>query len=40
MKKFIMNIINKIKNFNYKDYFKNNILFLTFVLSTLINGCL
>ena len=35
-----MNIINKIKNFNYKDYFKNNILFLTFVLSTLINGCL
>lgn len=40
MKKFIMNIINKIKNFNYKEYFKNNILFLTFVLSTLINGCL
>lgn len=32
--------INNIKNFDYRQYTKTNILFLTFVLSNLINGCL
>ena len=33
-------IINKIKNFDFKSYLKENSLFLIFVLSSVINGCL
>lgn len=40
MKKFFLNIVNKIKNFNLKQYIKDNSVFLVFVISTLINGCL
>ena len=40
MKQKIKNCFNKIRNFNYKEYFKTNILFITFVVSALINGML
>ncbi len=33
-------IIDKIKNFDFKSYLKENSLFLIFVLSSVINGCL
>jgi len=32
--------INNIKNFDYRQYTKTNILFLTFIFSNLINSCL
>ena len=34
------NFLNFITNFNFKQYCKNNVLFLTFVLSSVINGFL
>ena len=35
-----LNIKNKVLGFDYKNYCKNNILFLTFVISSVINGML
>ena len=40
MKERIQKQIDKIKNFNYKDYISTNKLFFTFVITTLINGML
>ena len=40
MKKFINNMINKIKHFDYKKFIKDNILLVIFVLSSLINSML
>lgn len=40
MKNKITKIIDKIKKFDYKNYCKNNILFLTFTISSIINGFL
>lgn len=40
MKAKIKKIKDKIINFNYKEYCKNNILFLTFVISSVINSIL
>ena len=40
MKQKIKNIKNKIMTFDYKLYCKENILFLTFVISSVINGLL
>ncbi len=40
MKKWFLNLKKIIKNFNFKEYVKNNTLFLTFVLASVINGCL
>ena len=40
MKNKFKNFINKIKNFNFKEYTKTNVLFFTFVLTSLINGML
>ena len=40
MGKKIVCFINKIIKFDYKSYFKTNILFLTFVFSSVINGLL
>ncbi len=37
---YFTNIINNIKNFDYRQYTKTNILFLTFIISNLINACL
>ena len=39
MKK-ISNLIHKIINYDYKNYCKNNVLFLTFVIASVINGFL
>lgn len=40
MKEKIKNYFEKIKKFDYKEYINTNILFLTFVISSLINGML
>lgn len=40
MKQKITNLKNKIMSFDYKLYCKDNILFLTFVISSIINGLL
>ena len=40
MKKKFLNFINRIFRFDYKGYCHNNILFLTFVFSSVINGIL
>ena len=40
LKEKIKKIGNKIKNFNFKNYCKENILFITFVISSVINGIL
>lgn len=40
MKKFFLSLKDKIVSFNLKDYCKNNVLFLTFVFSSVINGLL
>ena len=40
MKQKLKKIKNKIMSFDYKLYCKNNILFLTFVISSIINGLL
>ena len=39
MKKFFYKIKDKLK-FDYKSYIKNNLLFLTFVTTSLLNACL
>ena len=39
MKKFINKIVKKVK-FDYKTYIKTNILFLTFVITSVMNACL
>ena len=38
MKKKLNNLKNGIINYDYKKHCKNNILFLTFVISSVING--
>lgn len=40
MKKFLKKIWTFLINFNYRQYCKNNILFLTFVFSSVVNGLL
>ncbi len=40
MKEKIFNILKKIININYKDYIKTSILFLTFIITNLINSSL
>ncbi len=40
MKSKINNLIKKIKEFNYKEYASTNILFFTFIITSLINGML
>lgn len=40
MKKCLVKFFNSIFRFNYRDYCKNNILFLTFVFSSVVNGVL
>ena len=40
MGKKFLNFVNRIFRFDYKGYCRNNILFLTFVLSSVINGIL
>ena len=40
MKKFFVNLKNKFLNFDYKTYCRNNVLFLTFVVASVINGLL
>ena len=40
MKKRINKIIKKIKNFDYRHYFKTNILFFTYIVTNLINAML
>lgn len=40
LKNKILKIKDKIINYDYKNYCKNNILFLTFVISSVINGLL
>lgn len=40
MKNKIHNIIEKVKEFDYKDYASTNVLFLTYVVTSLINGML
>lgn len=40
MKSRVKKFINQFKEFEYKEYAKTNILFLTFVITTLINGML
>ena len=40
MKDKIKNVVNKVKKFDYKYYLSTNVLFFTFVITTLINGML
>lgn len=40
MKEKLKQIINGIKNFKYKEYIKTNVLFLTFIITTLLNAML
>lgn len=40
MKDKIYNIVKKVKEFDYKEYASTNILFLTFIVASLINGML
>ena len=40
MKDKIKNVVNKVKEFDYKYYLSTNVLFFTFVITTLINGML
>ena len=40
LKKQMIKIFDKIKNFNYKDYINTNRQFIAFVISNLINACL
>ena len=40
MKKKIKKFIKQFKEFEYKEYAKTNVLFLTFVITTLLNGML
>lgn len=40
MKNKITKFIEQLKNFEYKEYAKTNILFLTFIITTLLNGML
>ena len=40
MKKKAMKLIKQFKEFEYKEYARTNVLFLTFVITTLLNGML
>ena len=40
MKNKILKFFKQLKDFQYKEYAKTNILFFTFVITTLINGML
>ena len=40
MKGKVLSFINRVFRFDYKGYCRNNILFLTFVFSSVLNGIL